>query len=377
MATGGEAVARLDDGRVIFVQGALADEAVVVEITEAKKRFARGVAVAITERSAHRIEPSCVHAASGECGGCDWMHITAAQQRFYKEAIVVEQLQRLGDVAQPNVSSPVFDRGRRTTVRCSVVAGQAGYRTRRSELSFNASECAAADPALESLIVDGDFGDASEVTLRIGAGTGERMVITNGDPARVVVPDEVQVVAGDSPGNAAVHYQVAGRIFRVSAQSFFQTSGAGAEALVAAVERSLATAEGDVVDLYAGVGLLGAGAANDRLRCAVESNPSSVADARHNLASQVQVVGSRVERWSPTPFGTVIADPARRGLAKDGVAVIDGTGASHLVLVSCDPASLGRDAGLLAQTGWEHQHAEVIDMFPDTSRIEVVSTFVR
>ncbi|MCH9804178.1 TRAM domain-containing protein, partial [bacterium] len=93
MATGGEAVARLDDGRVIFVQGALADEAVVVEITEAKKRFARGVAVAITERSAHRVEPSCVHAASGECGGCDWMHITAAQQRFYKEAIVVEQLQ--------------------------------------------------------------------------------------------------------------------------------------------------------------------------------------------------------------------------------------------------------------------------------------------
>ena len=180
-----------------------------------------------------------------------------------------------------------------------------------------------------------------------------------------------------SPGNAAVHYQVAGRIFRVSAQSFFQTSGAGAEALVAAVERSLATSEGDVVDLYAGVGLLGASAAYDRLRCAVESNPSSVADARHNLASQVQVVGARVERWSPTPFGTVIADPARRGLAKDGAAVIDGTGASHLVLVSCDPASLGRDASLLAQTGWEHQHAEVIDMFPDTSRIEVVSTFVR
>jgi 23S rRNA (uracil1939-C5)-methyltransferase len=257
------------------------------------------------------------------------------------------------------------------------VAGKAGYRSRRSDASFVASECAAADPGLESLIVDGDFGYATEVTLRIGAVTDERMVITNGDPAGVVVPDDVQVVAADVPGPAAIHHQIAGRRFRVSAPSFFQTSTAGAEALVAAVRRGVADSEGDLVDLYAGVGLLGAAAAPGRLQCAVESSPSSVADARHNLGSGVQVVRSRVERWSPTPFSTVIADPARRGLAKDGVAVIDGTGATRLVLVSCDPASLGRDAGLLAATGWQYQDAEVIDMFPDTSRIEVVSTFVR
>lgn len=377
MATGGEAVARLADGRVIFVQGALPDETVNVEITEQKKRFARGIAIQVTEPSPHRIEPTCSHAASGECGGCDWMHLGGAQQQSFKEGIVVEQLQRLGNVTSPQVTSPVFDRGHRTTVRCSVVDGRAGYRSRRSDRRFRASECGAADPALEALIINGDFGDATEVTLRVGTGTGERMVITDGDPTRVAVPDDVLVVAAANAGAAAIHYEIAGRRFRVSAQSFFQTSGTGAEALVASVQRSLAGTEGDVVDLYAGVGLLGAGAAYDRVRCAVESNPSSVADAKHNLGNEVQVIGARVERWSPTPFGTVIADPARRGLAADGVAVIDGTGASHLVLVSCDPASLGRDAGLLTAAGWQHQSAEVIDMFPDTSRIEVVSRFVR
>ena len=91
----------------------------------------------------------------------------------------------------------------------------------------------------------------------------------------------------------------------------------------------------------------------------------------------MQVVQSRVERWSPTTFSTVIADPARRGLGKDGVTLVEGTSATHVVLVSCDPASLGRDAGLLAAQGWVHQRAEVIDMFPDTSRLEVVSTFTR
>jgi tRNA/tmRNA/rRNA uracil-C5-methylase (TrmA/RlmC/RlmD family) len=305
------------------------------------------------------------------------MHIGSDEQRSYKEAIVVEQLRRLGGIERPDVVSPALDRGRRTTVRCHVTGGQAGYSARRSDQSFVADECGAVDPRLEELLVNGRFGDATEIALRLGSATGERMIMTNGTSELVGVPDDVLVVSAADPGDAAIHDVVAGKTWRVSAHSFFQTSHGGAEALVAAVGRGLGQSEGPVLDLYAGVGLLGGGAASDRVRCAVESNPSSVHDARHNLGPDVQVVQSRVERWSPTNFSTVIADPARRGLGKDGVTLIDGTNASHLVLVSCDPASLGRDAGLLAERGWGHQRAEVIDMFPDTSRLEVVSTFTR
>ena len=73
----------------------------------------------------------------------------------------------------------------------------------------------------------------------------------------------------------------------------------------------------------------------------------------------------------------VIADPARSGLGKPGVAALTRTGAPVLVLVSCDPASLGRDAKLLAAAGYRHERSEVVDTFPHTTHVEVVSRFVR
>ncbi len=377
MATGGEAVARLDDGRVVFVRGALADEVVSVELTEQKKRFARGVVVDVLERSPSRVDLACLHAASGQCGGCDWMQIDSPTQHVYKHAIVLEQLQRLGGIGTPSVTTTETARGRRTTVRCSVTNGRAGYRARRSEAGFSAVECRAAHPLLEELIIDGDFGDATEVTLRVAAATGRRLVLTNGAVGAVQLPSDVHVVSQDDPGDAALVEEIAGHRWRVSARSFFQASVEGAETLVAAVERGLQGSSGDLVDLYAGVGLLGGAAARDRLVHAVESSPWSVADARHNLGPAVIVEQRRVEQWSAGRFGTVIADPARRGLGAPGAAVVDRTGAPHLVLVSCDPASLGRDAALLGEQGWRHSGSEVIDMFPDTSRIEVVSTFTR
>lgn len=377
MATGGEAVARLDDGRVVFVQGALPNETVRIELTQQKKRFARGVVIDVLDASASRIGQSCVHAAAGDCGGCDWQHIEHAAQTDYKRGIVVEQLQRLGGIESPTVASAEQQRGRRTTVRCAVTDGRAGYRKRRSDASFVAEQCEAAHPAIEQLIQLGRFGDATEVTLRVGSVTGERLVVTDGDPGSVVVDSDVLVASSADPAEAAIHEVVAGHRWRISALSFFQTSLAGAEALVSAVQRGLAESHGSVVDLYAGVGMLGGAAVSERLAASVESNASSSADARVNLPQSIDVVRANVERWTPSAFGAVIADPARRGLGAAGATTITGTGASRLVLVSCDPAALGRDTALLVEQGWRYDHGEVIDMFPDTSRIEVVSAFSR
>ena len=377
MATGGEAVAKLADGRVVFVRGALAGERVLVRIEEEKKRFARGVATEILDPSHHRIDPSCMHARAGICGGCDWMHVAATSQISFKRELVIEQLQRLGRLDDPRVISAPNPRGRRTTVRCVVVDGKAGYRSRRSNDGFLAAECPAAHPLLEELILDGNFGDAREVTLRVGAATGERMAVVDGRVEGVQVPADVTVVRVDDPGPNAIHEEVAGRRWRISANSFFQTSHEGAEALVSAVARALVGATGSLVDLFAGVGLLGGSASPELLELAVEQDPSSVADARVNLQRHVEVVQSRVERWIPNKFDLVIADPARRGLGAAGVDVVDATQSSRLVLISCDPASLGRDAALLGERGYRLHSAELIDMFPDTSRIEAVSRFDR
>ena len=72
----------------------------------------------------------------------------------------------------------------------------------------------------------------------------------------------------------------------------------------------------------------------------------------------------------------VLADPARSGLGKPGVAALTRLDAAVIVLVSCDAASLGRDAKLLAAAGYRHERSELVDTFPQTTHIEAVTRFL-
>jgi 23S rRNA (uracil1939-C5)-methyltransferase len=185
----------------------------------------------------------------------------------------------------------------------------------------------------------------------------------------------------DRGHRAWIHDVVVGRRWRISARSFFQSRPDGAEGLVDAVVAGIAPTEPRrVADLYAGVGLF-AGALHDRLATApartevVEANRGAVADARVNLADLqgVRVVAVDVRRWRPSAVDAVVADPSRHGLGADAVRRIAATGAVTLALVSCDPAALGRDAGLLAAAGYDLRALRMIDLFPHTPHVEVVS----
>ena len=110
----------------------------------------------------------------------------------------------------------------------------------------------------------------------------------------------------------------------------------------------------------------------------VEGSPSACADARHNLRNRTAtIVESAVERWTAVPADLVIADPARQGLGRDGVRALVATGCAVLVLVSCDPVSLARDAALLGTEGLVHAGSVVLDAFPHTPHVEVVTRFER
>jgi 23S rRNA (uracil1939-C5)-methyltransferase len=84
-----------------------------------------------------------------------------------------------------------------------------------------------------------------------------------------------------------------------------------------------------------------------------------------------------VARWVPTTADLVIADPSRTGLGAAATASLAASGASRLVLVSCDAASLGRDSALLAAHGFRHVRSEVLSLFPRTPHVEVVTVFDR
>jgi tRNA/tmRNA/rRNA uracil-C5-methylase (TrmA/RlmC/RlmD family) len=72
-----------------------------------------------------------------------------------------------------------------------------------------------------------------------------------------------------------------------------------------------------------------------------------------------------------------VVDPARAGIGREATAVLAATGAERVVLVSCDPVSLARDAVLLAEHGYAHRESVVLDLFPNTPHVEAVTVFER
>lgn len=372
---------RDDGGRVVFVDGAIPGETVRVELTKEKKSFANGFVVSVESPSPDRREPPCARVAEG-CGGCDWQHIVPDRQSDLRREIIIDGLKRIAKIDNPEVDASPYlpPTGYRTTLRLAVHHGKAGFRRRASHQVGSATGCIISHPLALEIIEEGRFPGAKEVTVRVGANTGERLVLVSPSAAGASVPDDVVLVGADEleAGRAAFyHEEVAGNRYRISADSFFQCRPDGAAALIDLVRDGLADIEGPLLDAYCGVGLFGAALGEGRRVFAVESSRSSVADAAINLGSQAEIVRSRFERWMPQPAAAVIADPARSGLDRAGVGVIDGTGASRLVLVSCDPAAQARDTALLGQAGFALDRVTAVDLFGETSHIEAVSIFSR
>lgn len=384
---GGAGLAREDGGRVVLVDGALPGERVRVRITRSKPRMAEGATLEVLTAAPDRVEPPCPERLAG-CGGCDLQHASVALQRELKVGIVSDALTRIGRLPEVPVEpgEQLGADGFRTVLRCGVVGDRAGLRHRRSNEVRALAGCLVAHPLVEEVIREGRFPGAEEVTIRVGARTGDRMVLVAPTARGVEVPPDVVVVGADElaggPGDhpAAIHEVVARRRFRISAGSFFQARPDGAEALVRAVGRALGPFDpvsDHLVDLYGGVGLFTAGL-GARGATLVERSEHAVADARVNLAELgAQVVRSKVERWHPGAADVVVADPARAGLGREGAEVVAATGARRVALVSCDPAALARDARLLVDAGYEALGVELVDMFPHTHHVEAVTAFRR
>ena len=390
MAAGGDAIARGEDGRVIFVEGALPGETVRVELTQERPGFARGRLLEVVDASPLRVAAPCPAVEMG-CGGCNWQHVARPAQLELKRDIVSDSLRRIAkvdDVPSARLVA-IADDAQRTTVRAGVLGGRAAFHKRHSDELVGVAECLVAHPLVAEVLAAGRFPAASEVVVRAGAATGERLVITSPRRSGVRVPDDVLVVSDQEVRTghpAAVHEVVRGRTWRVSALSFFQSGPAAAEALTATVvevvhalaaDRSVGT----VADLYAGVGLLGGAVLDSGVGSrlvAVEADPFAVGDARSNLRGlPAAVVRREVAKWRPQErdVDVVIADPARTGLGKPGTATVVATKAEHVVLVSCDPASFGRDTALLAEAGYRLAELAVVDVFPHTSHVEVVAGY--
>jgi len=386
LVAGGDALGRLSDGRVSFVEGALPGELVEVEITEDKKDFAKARLVGIVEPSPDRVEPPCPHVARG-CGGCSWQHLDPARHLAAKAEIVRESLRRVAKISGVEVSEGgVVPRDHaRTTVRMAVdPSGHLGFRRSRSRDVVDVDSCLVAHHLLEELLGDARVDGAAEATLRCGESSGDRAVWLHDERGRNEktatiegIPPDVQV-----GWRSIIRETVHGVTLQVSMPSFFQSSPQAAELLVAAVndvagDGPLSGVQGPIVDAYGGCGLFAATLVDlDVPVTLVESNKSACADARRNLQDHdAKIVEITFEQWQPTRAGLVIADPARSGLGKAGVASIAATRAPSVVLVSCDAVAGARDIALMLSAGYECHEVRVLDLFPYTPHIETVTGF--
>jgi len=393
MAHGGEALGHRQ-GKVVFVPGAIPGEVVRARVVEDRNRWSRADLLAVLTASPHRIEPPCPY--FGTCGGCQWQHIAYEAQLRYKRQVVIQQLQHLGHIQDPPVYPLVGMRepwSYRNHAQFAVTgSGRLGFQAAHSRDVVPIDRCLILHPLLGELrrVLEVDWSDLTRLSLRAGIHTGDRMCIfeaESDEPPALEVDVEVSCVfrlrdGRDIPliGLDAYHELIRGRRFRVSASSFLQVNTEQAETVIEIIRSYLDPQPDDtLLDVYCGVGSIGLSLADQvGSLIGIEEHPAAVADARANASDTVHVTFMEGDAQAVLsdlrePVSKVVLDPPRQGCGPQVIESLRHLAPRRIVYVSCDPATLARDAVLLAQTGYSLVEVQPVDMFPQTYHIETVS----
>lgn len=402
-------------GQVVLVRGAIPGERVLAWIERAEKRMAYAVTREIVEASPDR-------RPAGDdplCGGALYSHIAYERQLAIKSDVIRDAFSRLGryPIDHPIVVAGSPEEAYRMRARFHVHGPRAGFyregthqlcgaaatKQLRPEtvaaverlaarldrdapgaaLSLTITENIAGDERAAHLelapharLTDDALARASSDAQLLGISTqepahGELRVI--GQPA---VSDPLSVLTGD---------RVRDGTLRRHASSFFQGNRYLLSALVLAVADAVPDT-GEVLDLYAGVGLFSVTLAGlGRLEVtAVEGERVSGADLRDNarphaprLDVRIASVEAHLASLRTRRPAAVIIDPPRTGLSREAADSLVRLAPARLVYVSCDPPTLARDARRLLDAGYSMDSLRAFDFFPNTPHIEVLATFLR
>lgn len=401
LAYGGAALGHLDDGRAAFVPFGLPGERVRVRLSEDRGRFVRGKLMEVLEAAPQRIRPRCKH--FGACGGCHYQHMPYEAQLVAKREILRDQLVRIGHIeaptVQPTAPSPNPWNYRNHVQFHLTPEGKVGYAGLREGVDMAREiipieECFLPQESINDLWPQLKFEDSPDierVSIRAGS-QDELLLILDGksrEAPELDIEADVSVAhlfEGDSlvlAGEDHVMIRVLGRDFRVSAASFFQVNTAVAEMMAQHVLKHLSPHLGTVLDVYCGVGLFSAFLAQ---RCerliGVESSASACADFTANLDEydNVELYEDLAERVLPAldvKPDLILVDPPRAGLERAALDAILEMEPGRIIYVSCDPATLARDARLLIQGGYRIGQVTPFDLFPQTYHIESIISFER
>lgn len=396
------------EGAIVFVAGAIPGEVVEAEVEKVQRGTGWAITRSVIERSPDRVPDAAdgTSPSDGGCGGNVLAHIAYERQRSIKAAIIEDAFRRLGritlDAPVEVVASPID--GYRMRARLHVRNGRIGFFREGTHSLCDAAPTRQLRPdtlavlyELEQALKTLDRDTVAEIEWSENVAASERAVhlelLPNADPSQLAGATRLAGLTGvtcappdatktmDLWGTATVSDVVSGAKLSRHARSFFQGNRFLLQPLVDHVLAHVT--EGPVLDLYAGVGLfsLAAAQAGHGPVVAVEGDQFSAADLRRNASARedVSVRGEPVERYLPAaaPANTIIVDPPRTGLSKEALAGVVGLRAARLIYVSCDIATLARDARLLLDAGYRLAGVRAFDLFPNTAHVETVIAFAR
>ena len=373
IAHGGHCVARFEV-QVIFVRHAIPGERALVEITAVNSKMARADALSIMLPSEHRRVAPCEYARPGGCGGCDFQHIDLDYQRELKSQVIVEQFLRLAGLevsCEVKAVAPTDGLHWRTRVDFAIGAtGHIGFFANRSNEVIEIQECVIADSQMA----------VADLARRHWNGD-DRIEVASTSTGQMSVSRAGRSISGPTQ----LLEKVDGFSYQISPQSFWQAHKMAPSTLIQEVISLAALQAGEVVcDLYGGVGLFTAPmativGAGGKVHL-IESDKRAVGDATKIFKGMknVEIHPGRVEVRLPkiSHLDLILLDPPRTGAGEEVITVMTRSHPRAIVYVSCDPASLARDARLLLASGYRIDHLVGFDLFPQTQHVECVARFI-
>ena len=417
----------------LFVPLLIVGETARVRVNYVKKNVAYADVLEILHASPLRVSPPCSH--FGKCGGCSLAHLAYDEQLVFKRGKVAANLKKIAKLdvdVLPCVPSPLTVgyrnklslpvRGRRGAVRV-------GMFERNSHRVVETNDCALAGSWARTLVSafteycnasgaepydERDFsGVIRHLTARYVDGQLLVTIVSNGEYPYDLQPFERElarrfprfglfvnvntaknnVILGKKTehvcGIEYIEGEHLGVKFRLRPNSFFQVNDGVKDLVYSKVKELLDTSRTEVlVDCFSGIGILTNVLASQRYDAyAIEIEPSAVKDAedmaRLNAAKRLTNVCGDVNAELPkivtANLGkrfSVVVDPPRKGLNEDIVAALKRASPHQIVYVSCDSATLARDAAMLSDD-YALTYVQPYDMFPQTDSVETLALLTR
>ncbi len=429
ISSDGNGVGRVD-GQAVFIPFAAVGDVAKVRIVKVQKTFAFGRIEKILTPGAGRTQPDCP--VAGVCGGCSFRHLTYEAELNAKQTIVEDAVRRLAKLDAPIlpiVASPQQNRYRNKAQYPVTNTEQGGLRygfyAGRSHRIIPCEDCllqpeivnqiaGKAARLLQQLGVEGydettHKGLLRHIYLRSGSNTGEIMlclIVTKPQlPKEKLFVEEItaafpsitsivlninrekgNVICGKHNkvlfGTETMQDTISGVPLALAPQSFSQVNTKGAEQLFAIARDYASPAATDtIVDLYCGTGVIGLSMAKGcKALIGVEIVPQAIESARQNavamglantefLCEDAGTAASHLAQKGLQP-DIVLVDPPRKGCDDITLEAITAMAPARIVMVSCNPATMARDAARLSQGGYHLEKVQPVDMFPRTRHVE-------